>query len=246
VKKGDYVRCINIDNDLVKKGKIYRVEDIDHEGDPIVRGDAYMSADFEPVKVAVHCKTEEEWERVQKEAFGAIRCSTNYFNGREKDYCINPSSTWGGKSYYASDGYHIISAQEYLGEEEINQKGGSEVEEKIKVGDKVLITGIQDGEDFCGEELVVSISHDGGSVTVKKPNGGSWFYETCNFKPIKQNKGEDKMNKNIVAVFEKTEEAVMVEDYLTDAIKERIFMEKNKPAILKACKEAKEAAEAKD
>ena len=55
--------------------------------------------------------------------------------------------------------------------------------------------------------------------------------------------GEWKMNQNIVEVFEKTADAVVVERYLTPEIKDRILLEVHKKAILAACTEAKDAAE---
>ena len=226
MKKGDYVKWINsTQSEYVTEGKVYKIATLD--GDWLrVKNDSgkimgWQHCNFEPVKVAVHCKTETEWNRVCENHsctadFGGVSGVSNECEevGLRVDV---QTGGWGSLGYFKSNGFHIISAHEYLGEDPTHSLAGLDV----RVGN-----GRIDLQWGLTESQLAKL--------------GAEPLQTNNIK------GEDKMNKNIVAVFEKTEEAVMVEGYLTDAIKERIFMEKNKPAILKACKEAKEAAENKD
>ncbi|MEE9354227.1 MAG: hypothetical protein V3U75_01420 [Methylococcaceae bacterium] len=219
MEKGDYVRrCITAYG--LTAGNVYRVDDIGTWGDLEINKRLYNSESFEPVKVAVHCKTRGEWDDMSQHLknMNHYECDVAYLSSHP---CYNFDGTRGSKKGFEEEGYRIISAQEYLGEEEINQKGESKV--VVKVGDKVLITGVQDGEDFCGEELVVRRVYDGGDVDVRLPDGGSWYFETCNFKTTTNNiKGEDKMNVNntIAKVFKDVDEAILVTKWMGNEYEE--------------------------
>ena len=132
---------------------------------------------------------------------------------------------------------------------EYGKYGGCKIPKELQ---KDALKGIYKKTEFASYEFACNLSKG----TVGCPSKGCTncilydknkkiFFEYMEDKPLRTNniKGEDKMNKNIVKVFEKTADAVLVEKYLTDEVKELVFMEKNKPAILKACIDAKNEAE---
>ena len=96
MKKGDYVRRLGGGSDLLTTGKTYRVKSLSGEFSLIVEGNTktFGTEYFEPVKVAVHCKTKEEWNKVQEKAFeeGKIwQCEEvgKLEDWRNKDECID-------------------------------------------------------------------------------------------------------------------------------------------------------------
>ena len=153
-------------------------------------------------KIAVHCETKEEWIKVQGKAFGRIR--TSIFAGAD---CINPASTWASKRHYQGEGYTIISAQEYLKEDE------------FKVGGKVIFLHADGFESNCGnytgglklgDTYMISKARDGGV----KVEGDTWWHDkrhftvTPNFDQTKTIKEEAmNINDNVLEVFK--EDAVM-------------------------------------
>ncbi|MCK5132422.1 MAG: hypothetical protein KAR40_09770 [Candidatus Sabulitectum sp.] len=69
-----------------------------------------------PQRIAVHCKTQEEWDRVREKA-GHI----STFSMSDKEFkdgvCITLHGGWNRTPYLEYAGYKIISAAEFLGEE---------------------------------------------------------------------------------------------------------------------------------
>lgn len=66
-------------------------------------------------KIAVHCKTQEEWDRMRVKLFGRVDWKYDskfpYFPTDASSHCASEAKD------YTKNGYKIISAQEYLGEE---------------------------------------------------------------------------------------------------------------------------------
>ena len=108
-------------------------------------------------KIAVHCKTMEEWGKVLIKIDKVNTMWKKAFNDY-KDSCINPADpATCDKTYYIREGYTIISAEEYLKEEGF--KVGDRVEcinalgiSALNEGDINIITCLdkQDGESYVG------------------------------------------------------------------------------------------------
>lgn len=78
------------------------------------------------MKIAVHCKTEEEWNKVLVKIDKVDHTAWRNAFHDYRNPCINPDDpATCDKTYYKERGYTIISAQEYLNE--------------FKVGDRVEI-----------------------------------------------------------------------------------------------------------
>ena len=131
MKKGDYVRCIkelpSRQFAIITKGRCYKILSLWYDGNSgvVIKDDTgkrveIISNRFEPVKVAVHCKTEEEWARVK------VAMKTDYpvwdqiVVGEESNCILENERGWCGIEYSKREGYHIISAQEYLGDKPDN------------------------------------------------------------------------------------------------------------------------------
>lgn len=162
-------------------------------------------------KIAVQCNTEDEWRKVKKKAGFSLPFPLPEREGEPLSITIGGgyNGGHGGNKCNIDLGYTIISAAEYLNE------GGKDVSE-FKVGDRVEITEIQDGEDYVGERLKITTVHSasGISVTCRTPEGHTWYFSHGNFKALTNKSKENKMNTNISEVFDKTKDALLVEKHL--------------------------------
>jgi hypothetical protein len=178
--------------------------------------------------IAVHCKTKEEWNRVQDKAMQEghewyegekyIEYPTKY--GAESclslaDKCLR----YADRDCYGDwDGYKIISAQEYLNE------GGKDVSE-FKVGDRVECINVSPRDGVNPNNYITL----GNIYTIEKINGlrlklkdigdtgTTYTPDKDRFKLAStktQTTKENNMNKNISDVFDKTKEALLVEKHL--------------------------------
>jgi len=78
-------------------------------------------------KIAIHCKTEQEWRDVQLKRWGKMEM--DFSPPYKEEQCINieGNAMQCNKKFYENEGYTIIPASEYL-----NKR-------KFKVGDRVMI-----------------------------------------------------------------------------------------------------------
>lgn len=170
-KVGDRVRATK-DCFSTEKGKIYTVEKDECSYNLVIKKtndstfctcqDSWelIEEPKEEKKIAVHCPTKELWEKVLLKMFsdskrwvtGEKNINISYWGHHQKESCV---CNKGGldiffrtTEYWKSEGYTIISAEEYLGEEvECNGKMKFKEYEKIaKVGDKVRV--------FYGDNIV--------------------------------------------------------------------------------------------
>jgi hypothetical protein len=69
-----------------------------------------------PQKIAVHCKIQEEWDRVMKKAKSYLYDED--WQTFEEESCLDIAmGGYDQRSWFTGKGYKIISAEEYLGEE---------------------------------------------------------------------------------------------------------------------------------
>jgi len=123
--------------------------------------------DYEPVtphyaqyigkKYAVHCTTQEEWDRVQ--AVLVEKCPINaWYRHKEETHCTCDSVGFGmhPKTWnYRGEGYTILTVAEFFGEEEVEQKNVIGIDMGSEDGDcSVQCTFMGDGKF-----LVKSINH---------------------------------------------------------------------------------------
>ena len=198
-------------------------------------------------KISVHCKTKEEFRSVCKKHGFDISCDRD-LSDEPVGICIGGrwKGMYGACSQHREDeGYTIITAEEYL------KKG-----EEFKVGDKVIA--VNKGRNFDTDGVIV-----GNEYTIiciprdsKKIDLGEMFsfvHEKNDFrlatnqtKTIKSEEAKMEINENVLDVFEgKPKDIKLVTKHFDSAMKERIFLEANKVAILKACRDAEKEAEDK-
>ena len=176
-----------------------------------------------PRKIAVHCKIQEEWDRVAKKAGKADICAGKWESYKERA-CVILSSTIHhytsydgvGDGWFEANGYKIISAQEYLGEEKVGPKSG--------LADALVANYGLDGVDDC-----LSITDEG---TIFKNDGSIMMWnrpltedEIATLTGWTLNKEED-MNTSIKAVYGKDktyEEVEMVDKYFGGGIDQTRF-----------------------
>ena len=128
MKKGDYVRCTN-EKDEQKYGNVYRLVSVSGGGEVGLEGvgGSFGQRFFEPAKVAVLCKTQEEWNAVISR--GESKCKMDWSDAQKyENLCIYIGGSCDRKVHCLERGYHIISASEYLGGEIVD----AEVTEKFR------------------------------------------------------------------------------------------------------------------
>ena len=222
MKVGDYVRCNN-ELDKQKHGNVYRLASVNGGGEVRLEGvsGSFGQSWFDPVKVAVHCKTKDEWDRVCEEHTCTASWSgvNGVCSGGKRNIGLRvdvKDGGWGTLAYFGRNGFHIISAQEYLGEE-----GMTETERKF--GEKNPSTSAICKE--CGENYGRHSGCDPDATCRKKTK------QTNNIK------GEDKMNQDILEEFgdEKGTTLMNVSKHLSEAMRNRIFNKAYHKEIVKAC-----------
>ena len=102
-------------------------------------------------KIAVHCKTEEEWNRVVSKLGPKLTGSYPWKSSRS-DACISTDgSGYGGIGLQTEEGYTIISAADYLKEGEV---------EEFKKGDRVELTEVKGSLKIGGQGSIVGFDGD--------------------------------------------------------------------------------------
>ena len=184
-------------------------------------------------KIAVECKNSELFRKVDKKAAKDLNCSRLH-NDWQPGAIIgiggigqyqSLTRTFGDSTWYKNNGFKIISAEEYLNE------GGKDVSE-FKVGDRVeFVRGGKLGDEseewwrgefaLGGIYIVALMGHkDGDSRTWVRLKEHSYLHHPGHFKLASKTQTikENKMNKNISEVFDKTKDALLVEKYLGNQI----------------------------
>jgi hypothetical protein len=146
-------------------------------------------------KIAVHCKTKEEWDAVVEKTDKKWHPDVKIIPSKPGN-CLAVGDIylyWDSKESYQHENYKIISAQEYLNE------GGKDVSEEI---DQEKLC------EFCRDHYDMSESwHCEG---MKCEDATERYLEDNPHIKLKENN----MNKNISDVFDKTKEALLVEKHL--------------------------------
>lgn len=197
-------------------------------------------------KIAVHCPTQELWDKVQDKAL----LTKKWPRGSRGEYsplspCLNLAKKYLDKcenSFYERSGYTIISAEEYLNEREF--KVGDRVE-CIDEGDR---SSIKNGIIYTISDIV------SGGRSIRLENQAIGFqpdrFKLANHQTKTTKKEESNMNSNIARVYEKTSDAVLVERYcggeLDEGVYDYVILSTHKDEFLKEAKrldkEAKEAS----
>ena len=163
-------------------------------------------------KIAVHCKTEE--------LFDKVRMKANIGDGHRwgmfrSESCINLGVGSQSVRWYQDADFTIISAEEYLKEGEVEFKVGDRVRCIDSSGLDIHIAGTYIIHDIKFKPTEIGLSLEG----CPKDN----YYKSCRFEVVNSQtkpKKENTMNKNIVVAFPKTDDAVLVEEQLGSEIKE--------------------------
>jgi hypothetical protein len=218
-------------------------------------------------KIAVHCKTREDWGNVQREMLRQGYCWGSrdkkvMYPSQELPYCIAvPKGDTGGmqkspRAYWEEEGYKIIPASEYL------------VTEEFKVGDRVEIAGhsnIDTSGEYLGKTGTIrtvdkSDCEHPYQVSIDESVGIIWFskVKVLTNQPKTTKKEESKRNEIIKDVFE--EESSKVAQVINDEYGDEVsntfgaspklgamFVEANKTEMIayakKVIADAKAAAE---
>ena len=171
-------------------------------------------------KIAVHCKTKEEWLNVLRR----LGLDPGTYPTRGESYVCTDGTGHAHKEFQEETGYTIISAQEYLGEDvaELDQ-------EKLC--------------EYCRDHYEESINwHCEG---IKCEEITEMYLEDNPHITTKENKMKSNdVNKNVAAVFGDVpgNDLLLVDKHFDSGMMERILMDKHKTAILKACKDAEAEA----
>lgn len=182
-----------------------------------------------PQKIAVHCKTQEEWDRVCERMERSRYKSAWELYRNDGDGCINvdEDGTFSPKKYYEEEGFKIISAQEYLGEE----KGGH----KPDASGYLMSTHNEIGGDWVKNNFQLRTDYSGTFGISRK-----W---------IVINTKEEDMNNVIAEVYkDKTyEEVVMVNKYFGDKVADnhfgKILLETHEAEVFDRAEELKKEEE---
>lgn len=186
-------------------------------------------------KIAVHCTTKGEWNKVQAKLnvtspnwTPSNSCWDTY---RERT-CINILHLgFCSVRWYKARGYTIISAAEYLNE------GGKDVKKLLKKGDEVEITQECDGHDSVGKLLPLGSDQlDSNGCTVVREDGTNWYYPSTKYIIIttKENKMSLQINSIIRKVFKgaEFEQVEKMQEHFGSEIQENfsgeIFLKANK------------------
>jgi len=162
-------------------------------------------------KIAVHCPTRDLWDRVQIKLYGGIEYTYWECHGTNACVSLNKSGT-SRRSSYRSWGYTIISAEDYLMEED---------NVKFKVGDRVVGIDIEHGSyiPFCGVEGIITSASNITSIplfTVEWDNGKKKEMYGKRFKLATSNQTKTtkeetmNINDNVLEVFENSKDAKKV------------------------------------
>ena len=200
-------------------------------------------------KIAVHCKTEDEWNGVVSEL--KLNKSGYKWGDSCGTTCISTDgSGYGSISIQEEDGYKIISAADYLKEGDVSEfKVGDRVESKesinhIKKGQRGTIMHTGD-RDLAYVDW--DIKHECNNIScpyTRKNHGYNVDFHKIKLivtQTTKENDmKENNINKNVQAVFSNKsgEELLLVDKHYDRDMMDRILMETHKVAILKACKAA--------
>ncbi len=210
-------------------------------------------------KVAIQCPTEELWDKVKKEMNkrnGTYwdpeynRCVVGKNTCIVEEACDN-SPGYGSQPHWERQGYTIISASEYLGENE------------FQVGDRVEFLGMDSLGCYTewadrdrlriGQEYVIK-NRSADSIKLKNTPKMFWHKE-CFFKSINNQSNQTKttkeetMKKAIEDNFEKTKDANLVEaelpgSKLTEFVNDHLVKIYSKEILAEAKRLKKERQEA--
>lgn len=216
-------------------------------------------------KIAVHCKTREEWDSVQKKAVsgGILWCDKVKYSDTWSTYgddsCIAFTAQgmkFSPSRFYKEDGYTIISAQEYL------KEGGGE---EFKVGDRVELVMDSGHLEEGGMGTIEVIEDPSIGVTWDKysiynhnlgrrcKEGHGFWVRPKDVKHVNKQKEETEMsitiNSTVAKVFKDIKTAEMVtrhvgSEYPEDNHRAYLDLKNNEKAVLKYCQELEDAEKA--
>lgn len=211
-------------------------------------------------KIAIRCKTKDEWDRARKKSGSKVPLSfedvMGFTSGVVPVLGTNSPHSWNrDDGYFEKLSYTIISAADYLKEGEV---------EEFKPGDSVKfvkggLCGIEETEWWKSERLILGNTYeiyeisDKGNPKVAK--GGLWHHKDHFELTNKQNKPkskENKMNTSIEKVFadDKVREGNLVQKYFGAEIAEdftgELILEQHKQAYLAEAKSREKIAKAAD
>ena len=125
-------------------------------------------------KIAVRCRNNLEWDKVKEKIGGCFATWQDEVPTGRAD-CINMDGLgWSTEGHYSKKGYTIISAQEYLNEEEFS------------VGDLVEILEMQDGRNYVGQTAVINQRSETLPLPleVRFDCGTTWWYKKNRLKKL--------------------------------------------------------------
>lgn len=201
------------------------------------------------MSIAVHCKTEEEWEASVKKRGKGYPISWEQANSSYpgKAVAMNlEDECWSKLSFYKDEGYTIISAQEYLNE--------------FKVGDRVeILQGsnvpnllwVNPMNDYVGNMATIKSKSSDKSFVLEDID---WRWDTTWLKLANQTKTEETMstsiqiNSTVAKVFTDIPTAQMVTRHLGKEYEEgnhRAYLDLNrdKEAVLVEAQRLEDEAE---
>lgn len=195
-------------------------------------------------KIAVHCETQEEWDRVEEvmSGRGAIKPSRVRWAQFKEESCLRTDSQrrrGGARSYYEAQGYKIISAAEFLGEEKEERSR----HKCPRCGSYTTL----DNEGGHWAILCLNKECKQSSTCVYSDSiadAEEFWVKVCDRNKLISNKEED-MNASIKKVYgnmRTSNEVDMVNEYFGDIPQTpygEMFLEKFKEDIFKKAKELK-------